>query len=115
MPRQIPFHTFTQDLNVAPLDVSFLFTQDAYLDQIIINLGAEITETITVTHVAKEGSAFNVNLDLSTLSTEDDYVFRPTGRCPFKKGDSIRIQCTAATATSVASGKVHFSTADGRS
>lgn len=105
-------HVYTkllsQNLNLAPLSGSFVVGEKLKLCQVLFNGGAAITETLTITHDAAEGSTNDVVLDTSSLSSAQYYVFRPTGTCVFEKGDACKVVCTNATATSTAKVKIQM-------
>ena len=99
--------TFTQALTTAALSKSFTVPHRAKLDEILIHASTGISETITVTHDAyHEGSNYDTVLKTTTLTSEQDFVFRPTGVCVFEKNDILKIQCTNANATGTVYGKL---------
>lgn len=100
---------FTQDLSAGALTNSFTVPENAILMQILIHASVEISESITITHDAKfEGANYDTVLRLTTLTSEQDYVFRPEGKCFFEAGDIVKIQCSNANATGIVYGKLQM-------
>lgn len=75
---------------------------------VMIKASVNITETITVSHVGVEGANYTFVLDTASLSTQQNYVFRPTGHCVFKRGDTLRVACTNANTTGTVYSKVQY-------
>lgn len=83
---------------------------DFLLDQVLLAAGSAISQVVTVRHIGAEGSDYNVVLNTSTLSSETSYSFRPDGRCPLKRGDTIRLTCAnSGTPAITVYGKIQIS------
>lgn len=95
--------TFTQDLTSGSLTFEYESTYDMQLKQITIKASTNITETIDVTIVQKEGTSFDILIDSSTLNSESNYVLVDK-KVYLKRGDKLRVTCTNANTTSTISG-----------
>lgn len=104
--------TATSNLASAALDKTCDFQQkegDEYgqfpaevkLSQVLINASTAITEDITVTFDSANGANYDVVLDETSLSSNSEYVFRPSGDVVLRKGDKIRVQVTNGNTTGV--------------
>jgi hypothetical protein len=104
-----PDITFSQDLSIGagtPLDFTTSIGRRFRLEQILFRASVPITETITITLDSGKGAAYDIVLRVKSLSSEQNFVFVPTGDNNFYAGDEIRIQCTAANDTGTISGIV---------
>ena len=64
-----------------------------YLAQVLLAAASAISQVVSVTLIGKEGSTYTFLLDTSTLSSATTYVFRPTGICIIRRGDTVRLTC----------------------
>lgn len=94
--------TSSQDLSSAALAYTTNLSGAFELLQVLVHFGATVTETVAVSQDALAGANYDTQLDSSNLSTNANYVFRPTGRAVFQNGDQIKVTCTKATATTTA-------------
>ena len=93
----------SQDLTGGvPLSLQTVFTGGFVLEQILLKASEAITETVTVTYISSDGTEYNTVLQITELSADTDFVFRPTGVCVVQAGDQIKIQCTAGNTTGIA-------------
>ena len=99
-----------QNLGSAVLSFTFEVPQRLQLAQVLAHADAAITETIQVTHDALEGAAWDTLLKTTSLTAEQDFAWRPDGKCVFEKGDKIKITCTDANvvAAETISVKIQF-------
>lgn len=75
---------------------------DVELLSVMLKAGSAISQTVSVSHVGKEGANYVFVLDSSSLSSATNYVFRPSGVPPvFKRGDTVRVTCTNADTPAV--------------
>ena len=93
-----PDITASQNLALDPLSYTTSIGRKFRLEKIIFHAGAGITETITITHISKQGSSYNNVMRIKSLNSETDYIFTPDGENFFLDGDEIKIECTNATA-----------------
>lgn len=91
--------TGTSDLSEAALSLETNFSGRFMLSQVLLSASVNITETVTVTFISKDGTTYDVILDTSNLSSAKNYVFRPTGRLICEAGDKIKVTCTKANNT----------------
>jgi len=98
--------TFTQDLSAGALSYTYTFTRPRSLHEVLISISTDITESLTITkHVAK-GAAYSTSLVEADIIEEQEYTFRPQGKCDFAIGDGITIAMTNANTTGVVSGSI---------
>ena len=93
--------TTSQNLATAALSYTTTFTGNFQLQFVHLKASTGITETVTCTWASRDGTAYNVTLDTSSLSTATNYVFRPSGNCIFQDGDKLTVSCTAANHTGI--------------
>jgi hypothetical protein len=86
--------TTSQNLASGALSYTTTFSSNFQLDQIFMAASQNITETVTVTLVSKDGAAYDCVLQSTNMTTEKYFVFRPSGSCVFMTGDEIKITCT---------------------
>ncbi len=103
--------TFTTDLSSASVSETRGFNEDVTLAEVMVHASENITETIKVLFDSTNGSNYDTELDSTDLSAADDYVFRPTGRCIFKKGDAVKVTITNANTTGIVYGTILTETA----
>lgn len=89
----------SQDLTSGSLSFTKGYAEDVTVAQIMLSASTDITETVTVNFISKDGAEYNVKIDESSLVNDADYVFRPAGRLILKKGDGIQVTCTNANTT----------------
>ena len=75
------------------------FASNFQLCEVHLKASTGISETVTVTFASRTGSNYNVQLDSTSLSSAQNYVFRPSGNCIFMDGDEVTVACTAANHT----------------
>ena len=92
----------TQNLASGPLSTIFTYGKRFKLDEILINFSQAVTETVTITMISKNGTNYNVPLDVLPLVAQTSIVFRPQGQANFQSGDSIKVQCTNANLVGIA-------------
>ena len=82
------------------------FEGDFELCQVMLSSTISITQAIAVRHIGDEGAAYDFVLD-SSAGALTDYVFRPTGECMLKRGDTIRLTCAnSGTPAATVSAKI---------
>lgn len=101
--------TFSQDLSSAPLSYTTTVGRKFKLEEIIFRASQAITETITITRVSAQGSAYNTVLRTMELTAERDYVYRPTGEANFLEDDEIKVECTNANGVGTIRGILRLS------
>lgn len=89
----------SQDLSAAALSATLDFEKACKLLAIYFHFDAAVTETITITFISADGTSHSTVVDTKSLSAETDYVYQPNGAVPLNEGDSIKVECTNATAT----------------
>lgn len=97
---------FSQDLTQGALSVSRGFNEDVLLSEVLIHASTNITETVKVIYNSALGANYTTELDSTNLTANDEYVFRPTGRCIFKKGDGVKVTVTSANTTGTVYGTI---------
>jgi hypothetical protein len=93
-----PDITTSQNLSLAPLSYTTSIGRKFRLEKIIFHASAGITETITITHISKQGANYNTVIRSANLINQTDFEFTPDGENNFLDGDNIKIQCTNNTA-----------------
>ena len=91
----------SQDLSSAALSMTIDFDFPIKLCQVLLHASTNITETVKVKFDSAEGSNYDVILDNTNLSSQSNYVFRPTGECKITAKDKIIVSCTNANTTGV--------------
>ena len=104
-----PSSTFSQDLSTAALSHTTSIGRAFRLDKVHLRASQNITETVTVTGISKDGTAYNSVLRSRTLSAQRDFVFRPDGEDTYRAGDEIKVECTNSNGTGTVSGAVETS------
>jgi hypothetical protein len=84
------------DLSVQALSLSTDFPGRFMLLSVMLVASIEITETLTITFTSKDGSTYDVVLDITNLSSSKNYVFSPTAKIICEAGDAIKVTCTKA-------------------
>lgn len=97
-----PDKTASQNLALAPLSYTAIYGKRYKLDEILIHFSQVVTETITITLVSGNGVNYNTVLQMVTLVSETDFVFRPQGEANYQPGDNIKVQCTNANTVGIA-------------
>lgn len=105
---RIQERAFTQALASGALSETITYGENGNIRSIYIKSSANITETITITRLSRNGSAYDIILDTKTLTAESSYIFHPEWPVVLIKGDSIKIQCTNANTTGTLSCLCHF-------
>jgi len=98
----------SQALASGPLDVSYIFNEQVNIVAIYIKASTTIIETVTITRISRNGTNYNVPLEIRTLNGNSSLIYAPTWRCILKIGDSVRIQCTNANLTGTLYVTSHF-------
>lgn len=90
----------SQSLASASLTLSLLAGTDGpgmqgnyKVAQVTLAAASAISQVVTVSLIPVEGATYTVVLDTSTLSSATSYVFRPTGDCVVRRGDTIKLTC----------------------
>lgn len=92
-----------QDLSLGPLLFKSSYGRKFKLEQVMLHASQPITETINVTFISKSGSDYNLLLRTHDMSSEFDFLHRPTGECNFHPGDEIQVECTNANLIGIVS------------
>jgi hypothetical protein len=88
----------SQNLSLEALAFTTSIGRKFRFEKIIFHASAGITETITITHISKQGSSYNNIIRIKQLNNESDYILTPDGENNFLDGDEIKVECTNATA-----------------
>ena len=107
MSSQSPIETkFSTDDSTTPVTVDLVIGTDTAkghsykLLGVYFKAATDITETVTISIISNKSTAtFTYLLDSTALSTAQTVVFTPTGFIGLKRGDTVRVQITSATAT----------------
>ena len=91
--------TSSQALTSGALTFTTSFNRRFRLLGVYLKASENITETVTVTKDMNAGATYDTQLDTENLSSAQNYVFRPTGKEVFEKGDQVKVQCTNANTT----------------
>ena len=68
-----------------------------------------ITETVTVVHISQEGTAnYDVILDSTALTADQNYKYVEAFAIPLMKGDKIKLTCTKANVTGIVYGRIYM-------
>lgn len=89
----------SQDLTSAAMDQSINYPYDVEIVQILVHASTNITETVTISFDSGTGSNYDTVLGTKSMSSEDDYVYRPLGQPIIPRADQLRIQITNANTT----------------
>lgn len=90
-------HTFSQDLSLAPLNITKEFVYDVELRQLTLHFSVPVTENIRITIDSLDGSNYDTLVEAETLIKEQDYLLsRVLKPVLIQVGDKINIQCTNA-------------------
>ncbi len=92
----------SQNLASAALSYSFAPLQNCQILEVNIHFSASISETVTLTWVSRDGTNYSTVVQVSSLSSQTDFAFRPTGHLILMDGDSLKVECTHAGNTGVA-------------
>lgn len=84
----------SQDLNSGALSLEVDFDYPIRLCQVLLHASTNISETVQVKYDSGQGANYDVILDSTDLSSESNYVFRPTGICIIDRNDKFVITCT---------------------
>lgn len=101
MSQPLCFHT-SQNLSSGALSFSLDLDYPVRLSQVLIHFSTNVTETVKVIYDSGMGSNYDTELDSTDLSSEANYVFRPSGRCVIGREDALKITCTNANGTGTA-------------
>lgn len=92
----------SQNLSSAPLSFTVSYGKRYKLDEILIHFTQAIIETVTITLISGNGANYNTVLQMVTLQSESDFVFRPQGETNFQANDQIKVECTNANGVGTA-------------
>lgn len=96
----------SQALTGGALSYEWTLEKDMDLLQVLLKASVNITETVQVLHVDGTDANYTILLDSTSLTAAQNYAFRPTGRCAFKRGDKIKVTCTNANLTGTVYAKI---------
>lgn len=91
-----PDITTSQDLSLAALSYTTSISRKFRLLEVTLRASVPITETITLTKDSKQGSNYDVVLRTVSLSSGQNFVYRPEVSEAFQSGDELKVQCTSA-------------------
>ncbi len=97
----IPDLTTSQDLTSGALSYTTSIGRQFKLNEITFHASVAITETITITLNSAKGANYDTVLRKITLTSGQDYVYRPQGEPTFQAGDEITIAVTNANTTGI--------------
>ena len=103
-PIQTKFKAF--DLT-APLVFDYVVGETVIPENNIQLLGvyfkaaSNITETVTVSIISAQGATYTYLLSSTALTTAQTVIYTPTGFIGLKRGDTLRVAATSATATAM--------------
>ena len=98
---RIPITTL-QDLSDAVLNYTTSIGRRFKLESISIHFSVAVTETITITRDSAQGANYDTVLRKTTLSAQQDFIFRPDGEENEYVGDEVKIYITNANGTGIA-------------
>ena len=90
-----------------PLEFDLVVGEDRDIEDNIQLLGvyfkaaSNISETVTITRISAEGATYEFLLDSTALSAAQTVIYNPAGRIFLKRGDTLRVAATSATATAM--------------
>ena len=70
--------------------------RDLKITEVLFHASVAISETQQVISDSKHGANYDTVYASNDLSTEQDYVFRPTGELIIEVGEALKLTCTAA-------------------
>ena len=82
----------SQDLSSAKLDISTSFGKKWRLLAVYIHFDAACSEDVTLKRDSGLGTNYDTIIKEETLSAATDFVFRPTGKEIYDKGDELNVQ-----------------------
>ena len=94
--------TTSQDLSDAVLNYTTSIGRRFKLESISIHFSVAVTETITITRDSAQGANYDTVLRKTTLSAQQDFIFRPDGEENEYVGDEVKIYITNANGTGIA-------------
>jgi hypothetical protein len=98
-----------QDLALGELCKVTDFDRKFILDEILVSVSIEITETITITRRSKYGPEYDFVLDKKNLISERNYSYSPKVNNNFADGDNIELKCTNANGVGIISYNIRTS------
>ena len=99
--------TFSQDLTSAALSFTSSFNCNHKIAKVVVQSSAAITESITITHNDRNGSAYDSVLEKEDISNSvADFAYIPPGDDIYYVGDEVTVACTNANVTGTVSGKI---------
>jgi len=91
----------SQDLSSSAMSEEFDFNQSCELITVYIHASVNITETVTITFVSRDGSTYDTVIDVANMQAESDYVFSATGGLGLNEGDKVKVAVTNANTTGI--------------
>lgn len=101
--------TYSQDLSSAALSSTTSQTRKFKLEEVTLKADQAISETVTITRVSANGTAYDHVLAKRVMVAERDFVFRPQGECNFYDGENLKVECTNANSVGTVSGEIKLS------
>ena len=93
--------TASQDLTSGALSFTTSWTKPVRIQEIILHASVAITEDVTITRDSVNGANYDAIIRKRSLSSEQDFVFRPDGELDLQGGDNLKVQCTNANTTGI--------------
>jgi len=93
--------TTHQDLSSGDLSFTTSIGKDFRLLSVEVHASVAISETIKVVRDSGAGANYDTELASKAMSSEQDYVFRPSDNCVFLRGDEVKVTCTNSGGTGI--------------
>jgi len=98
--KEILRKTGSQDLSSSAMSVTTAFGKDWQLAGVYVHFTAACNQDISVTRDSTTGSNYDAVIKTETLSSAEDFAFRPTGNELYAAGDEVTVAITkGGTAT----------------
>lgn len=91
----------SQDLSAGVLNFTTTTLKPFKLEQVVIRASVNITEDITLTLDSGKGSNYDTILRKKSLSSEQNFIYKPDGEMNFLATDELNVQITNANTTGV--------------
>jgi len=88
--------TDSQALGDGAMSKTTAIARQFKLEEVTLHASQAISETVTITRDAANGTNYDTVLAKRAMVAETDFVFRPQGECNFLSGDELKVQCTNA-------------------
>lgn len=85
-----------------PLSDTYELTMDGWLEWAGLKATENITETVTVTIDSLDGAAWDIEVKTTNLSASRNFFYQPSRPIRLRKGDKVKITCTAGNNTGTA-------------